>query len=89
MDPTVEFFAKLKKLAVTLESETERLRHVFENRKSNDDTGEWRRQNNPDDVGPVCSWQFLISDTTATRAYHEVNCDAGNLKVTFTHLIFT
>ncbi|XP_056910835.1 spindle and kinetochore-associated protein 3 isoform X2 [Takifugu flavidus] len=59
MDPTAEFFAKLKKLAVTLESETGRLQQVFESRKSEDDT-----------------------DTTATamRAYHEVNCDVGNLK---------
>lgn len=40
MDPTVEFFAKLKKLAVTLESETARLQQAFENRKSDDDTGE-------------------------------------------------
>lgn len=47
MDPTAEFFAKLKKLAVTLESETERLQQVFENRKSEDDTGE---TNSPDNV---------------------------------------
>lgn len=40
MDPTVEFFAKLKKLAVTLESETSRLQQAFETRKSEDDTGE-------------------------------------------------
>lgn len=40
MDPTVEFFAKLKKLAVTLESETGRLQQVFETRKSEDDSGE-------------------------------------------------
>lgn len=40
MDPTVEFFAKLKKLAVTLESETDSLQKVFETRKSEDDTGE-------------------------------------------------
>uniref|UniRef100_A0A674NTG4 Spindle and kinetochore associated complex subunit 3 n=1 Tax=Takifugu rubripes TaxID=31033 RepID=A0A674NTG4_TAKRU len=58
MDPTAEFFAKLKKLAVTLESETGRLQQVFESRKSEDDTA------------------------TAMRAYHEVNCDVGNLKVT-------
>lgn len=40
MDPTVEFFAKLKKLAVTLESETDRLQQAFETRNSEDDTGE-------------------------------------------------
>lgn len=40
MDPTIEFFAKLKKLAVTLESETDILRQVFETRKSEGDTGE-------------------------------------------------
>lgn len=43
MDPTVEFFAKLKKLAVTLESETGRLQQVFETRKNEDDSGEWNR----------------------------------------------
>lgn len=40
MDTTVEFFATLKKLAVTLESETDQLQQRFENRKSEDDTGE-------------------------------------------------
>lgn len=40
MDPTVEFFAKLKKLAVTLESETDRLQQAFESRSSEDDAGE-------------------------------------------------
>lgn len=40
MDPTVEFFAKLKKLAVTLESETGTLQQVFETRKNEDDSGE-------------------------------------------------
>ncbi|KAK5860749.1 hypothetical protein PBY51_022208 [Eleginops maclovinus] len=37
MVPTVQFFAKLKKLAVTLESETFKLQHDFENRNNNDD----------------------------------------------------
>lgn len=40
MDPTVHFFAKLKKLAVTLESETVRLQNVFENRNNDGDSGE-------------------------------------------------
>lgn len=90
MDPTVEFFAKLKKLAVTLESETERLQQVFESRKSEDDTGETKQPRQCSRIGPNGSCQVLISDTTATamRAYHEVNCDVGNLKVTYIHLIY-
>uniref|UniRef100_UPI0037E7603A SKA complex subunit 3 n=1 Tax=Semicossyphus pulcher TaxID=241346 RepID=UPI0037E7603A len=61
MDPTARFFTKLRKLAVTLESETTKLQQDFENRNNDDD----------DD-----------SETTvrAMRAYHEVNCDVGNLK---------
>nr|XP_046260297.1 spindle and kinetochore-associated protein 3 isoform X2 [Scatophagus argus] len=59
MDPTTRFFAKLKKLAVTLESETAKLQQAFENRNNDCD-----------------------SETTARamRAYHELNCDAANLK---------
>ncbi|XP_068185830.1 spindle and kinetochore-associated protein 3 [Antennarius striatus] len=59
MDLTVDFFAKLKKLAVTLESETSKLQRSFENRHDTD------------------------SETTARamRAYHELNCDVGNLKL--------
>ncbi|XP_045910916.1 spindle and kinetochore-associated protein 3 [Micropterus dolomieu] len=34
MDPTARFFAKLKKLAVTLESETAKLQETFENRNN-------------------------------------------------------
>lgn len=35
-------------------------------------------------VVPMCEPGFLISDTSARamRAYHEINCDVGNLKVT-------
>lgn len=86
MDPTAEFFAKLKKLAVTLESETGRLQQVFESRKSEDDTGETKQPRQCSRIGPNASCQVLISDTTATamRAYHEVNCDVSNLKVTHT-----
>lgn len=41
MDPTSRFFNKLRKLAVTLESETARLQHTFDNRnKDDDDSGE-------------------------------------------------
>ncbi|KAE8299751.1 Spindle and kinetochore-associated protein 3 [Larimichthys crocea] len=59
MDPTTRFFAKLRKLAVTLESETAKLQHAFESRNDDGD-----------------------SETTARamRAYHELNCDVGNLK---------
>ncbi|KAM9347785.1 SKA complex subunit 3 [Symphorus nematophorus] len=59
MDPTARFFNKLRKLAVTLESETAKLQHSFENRNNDGD-----------------------SETTAkaTRAYHELNCEVGNLK---------
>lgn len=90
MDPTVEFFAKLRRLAVTLESETERLRQVFESRKSEDDTGETKQPRQCSRIGPNGSCQVLISDSTATamRAYHEVNCDVGNLKVTYIYLIY-
>lgn len=61
MDSTTQFFSKLKKLAVTLESETAKLQLAFENRKSGDD----------DDSEKTAR---------AMRAYHEVNCDVGNLK---------
>ncbi|XP_059199062.1 spindle and kinetochore-associated protein 3 [Centropristis striata] len=59
MEPTERFFAKLKKLAVTLESETAKFQHCFEKRNSDGD-----------------------SETTAKamRAYHQLNCDVGNLK---------
>lgn len=40
MDLTTHFFSKLKKLAVTLESETSNLQLAFENRNSDDDSGE-------------------------------------------------
>lgn len=40
MDPTTQFFAKLKKLAVTLESETAKLQHSFDNRNNDGDSGE-------------------------------------------------
>ncbi|XP_049905162.1 spindle and kinetochore-associated protein 3 [Epinephelus moara] len=38
MDPTVRFFTKLKKMAVTLESETAKLQQVFENRNKDGDS---------------------------------------------------
>ncbi|XP_035533070.1 spindle and kinetochore-associated protein 3 [Morone saxatilis] len=59
MDPTRQFFSKLRKLAVTLESETDKLQQAFENRNNDGD-----------------------NETTAKamRAYHELNCDVGNLK---------
>ncbi|XP_020776061.2 spindle and kinetochore-associated protein 3 [Boleophthalmus pectinirostris] len=37
MDPTSQFFAKLRKLAITLETETTKLQSAFENRKSDDE----------------------------------------------------
>lgn len=40
MDPTTRFFAKLRKLAVTLESETAKLQHAFESRNDDGDSGE-------------------------------------------------
>lgn len=40
MDSTREFFFKLRKLAVTLETETERLQRQFENRKNEDSDSE-------------------------------------------------
>lgn len=44
MDSTTQFFAKLKKLAKTLESETAKLQDSFENRnKGDDDGGEWSK----------------------------------------------
>ncbi|XP_068428868.1 spindle and kinetochore-associated protein 3 [Clinocottus analis] len=39
MDPTARFFTALRKMAVTLESETEKLQHAFKNR-DNDDEGD-------------------------------------------------
>ncbi|XP_026231600.1 spindle and kinetochore-associated protein 3 isoform X2 [Anabas testudineus] len=59
MDPTRQFFTKLRRLAMTLESETAKLQQAFENRNNDDD-----------------------SDTTARamRAYHELNCEVGDLK---------
>uniref|UniRef100_A0A3Q1F238 Uncharacterized protein n=1 Tax=Acanthochromis polyacanthus TaxID=80966 RepID=A0A3Q1F238_9TELE len=41
MDPTSRFFSRLRKLAVTLESETSRLQQAFESRKEEPDSGEW------------------------------------------------
>nr|XP_040056532.1 spindle and kinetochore-associated protein 3 isoform X2 [Gasterosteus aculeatus aculeatus] len=40
MDPTARFFAALKKTAVTLESESVKLRHAFDNRNNNDEDGD-------------------------------------------------
>ncbi|MEQ2313379.1 hypothetical protein AMECASPLE_001392 [Ameca splendens] len=40
MDPTREFFSKLRKLAVTVETETERLQRAFENRRNEDGDSE-------------------------------------------------
>jgi len=40
MYPTSQFFSKLRKLAVTLESETSRLQNSFENRNNDGDSGE-------------------------------------------------
>ncbi|XP_055086526.1 spindle and kinetochore-associated protein 3 [Periophthalmus magnuspinnatus] len=37
MDPTSQFFAQLRKLAITFETETTKLQSAFENRKSDDD----------------------------------------------------
>uniref|UniRef100_A0A3B4BI90 Uncharacterized protein n=1 Tax=Periophthalmus magnuspinnatus TaxID=409849 RepID=A0A3B4BI90_9GOBI len=37
MDPTSQFFAQLRKLAITFEIETTKLQSAFENRKSDDD----------------------------------------------------
>ncbi|XP_041662486.1 spindle and kinetochore-associated protein 3 [Cheilinus undulatus] len=59
MDPTARFFAKLRKLAVTLETEATKLQQDFENRNNEDDSE---------------------ATTRAMRAYHDLNCDVGNLK---------
>ncbi|KAM6978597.1 SKA complex subunit 3 [Tautogolabrus adspersus] len=59
MDPTARFFTKLRKLTVTLETETTKLQQDFENRNNDDDSE---------------------STARAMRAYHEMNCDVGNLK---------
>uniref|UniRef100_A0A8C2ZR49 Spindle and kinetochore-associated protein 3 n=1 Tax=Cyclopterus lumpus TaxID=8103 RepID=A0A8C2ZR49_CYCLU len=40
MDPTARFFTALRKMAVTLESETVKLQHAFENRDDDVDDGE-------------------------------------------------
>ncbi|CAB1449228.1 unnamed protein product [Pleuronectes platessa] len=60
MEPTERFFSRIRKLAVTLESETTKLQKSFDNRDNNE----------------------VDSETTAKamRAYHELNCDVGNLK---------
>lgn len=42
MEPTTQFFAKLKKLGVTLESETAKLLEQFEKRHDECDTGEFQ-----------------------------------------------
>ncbi|XP_019956103.2 SKA complex subunit 3 isoform X2 [Paralichthys olivaceus] len=60
MEPTERFFSKLRKLAVTLESETSKLQQSFENREKNDADSE--------------------ATAKAMRAFHELNCDVGNLK---------
>ncbi|KAM8856360.1 SKA complex subunit 3 isoform 2-T2 [Spinachia spinachia] len=39
MDPTARFFAALKNTAATLESESEKLRHAFDNRDNSDEDG--------------------------------------------------
>ncbi|KAM7406912.1 hypothetical protein PAMA_002892 [Pampus argenteus] len=40
MDPTARFFAKFRKLAVTLETDTAKLQDAFDNRNNNDDDSE-------------------------------------------------
>ncbi|XP_040005238.1 spindle and kinetochore-associated protein 3 isoform X2 [Xiphias gladius] len=60
MDATSRFFTKLRKLAVTLESETAKLQHAFDNRSNDDGDGE--------------------TTAKAMRAYHQLNCEVGNLK---------
>lgn len=40
MDPTSQFFGRLRKLAVTVESQTASLQRDFENRHNEDDAGE-------------------------------------------------
>lgn len=41
MEPTRDFFSKLRKMAVTLEAETEKLQQAFEGRRNEDgDSGE-------------------------------------------------
>ncbi|CAL1582972.1 unnamed protein product [Knipowitschia caucasica] len=40
MDPTSQFFAKLRKVAATVETETNKLKSSFEHRNSEDDSGE-------------------------------------------------
>ncbi|XP_018559805.1 LOW QUALITY PROTEIN: spindle and kinetochore-associated protein 3 [Lates calcarifer] len=60
MDPTTQFFTKLRKLAVTLESDTAKIQHSFENRNNNDGDAK--------------------TTAKAMRAYHELNCEVGDLK---------
>ncbi|XP_041807235.1 spindle and kinetochore-associated protein 3 isoform X2 [Chelmon rostratus] len=57
--PTTRFFTKLKKVAMTLESETAKLQNTFENRNNDSDSETAAR---------------------AMRAYHELNCEVGDLK---------
>lgn len=47
MDPATQFFAKLKKVCVTLESETGDLLERFEKRHDECDTGELRKPTCP------------------------------------------
>lgn len=45
--PTTRFFTKLKKVAMTLESETAKLQNTFENRNNDSDSGEWQLTGKP------------------------------------------
>lgn len=89
MDPTVQFFAKLKKVAVTLETDTAKLQHAFDNRHNDDDSGEWYTDERARGWAlsmckrPCNSASPFFSDkqARAMRAYHELNRDVGNLKV--------
>nr|XP_057939008.1 spindle and kinetochore-associated protein 3 isoform X2 [Doryrhamphus excisus] len=65
MDPTSQFFAKLKKLAVALETETARLQRSFDGRRDRDDDDD-------DDVPEAAA--------RGQRAYHDLNCDVLGLK---------
>ncbi|XP_067373314.1 spindle and kinetochore-associated protein 3 isoform X1 [Channa argus] len=64
MDPTRQFFTKLKNLAVTLESETAKLQRAFDNRNNDGDSGETPTN----------------ATARAMRAYHEMNCEVSDMK---------
>lgn len=100
MESTRDFFSKLRKMAVTLEAETEKLQQAFEGRKNEDgDSGE--RGSNKlccSVLTPKHVPMYLVStymailvcfvlDTAvrAMRAYHEVNSDVSSLKVRLEH----